>query len=235
MRIYNTYILTLLLTLVACVEQAPIEIVNALPDGHVPIGTDRSPADDSGENSSFFLIDEDVSSNAERPTVGLKNYIQLRETMDHLTLHVNTGQNKYNSLEQLLPTGHSITELTSSKMQAIIQLASDRCDLLFRDERNNSNMEEKNQFYQLAQINISAPNVLLNTSAKKNDFSLKILNYYWGRDTRSQTEQSAQINHLNNLIEDLLSGEEMNSVQTTHKVTFGLCVTMLTSFPVITL
>lgn len=160
--------------------------------------------------------------------VGLKDFEEIYMTMSVLTgvdSNENNVKNLFNTLNTQLPTDNSVKNFMTSQQIAIIKLSSEFCHRAF------SSSSIYNNFFNNFNIGLT-PAQGLDANGKNimiNDF----ISRFWGYNVQPQGVQDEAVAEMSALIDDLLTGENMNSTSTTRKVAKGVCTSLLSSAPVI--
>jgi hypothetical protein len=163
--------------------------------------------------------------------IGIKDFEAIYFTYQVLTgingAEENDVRGPFIDLKTQLPFDATIKNFNIAQQIAIIKLASEFCESLFRRSAYY------NGFFNNFDINQS-PNSVLSSQNGKMAMVNELINRFWGVNVQPDSVvQTAQL-ELSALIDDLLIGTNMNSSATTRLVAKGVCISLLSSAPVTT-
>ncbi len=161
--------------------------------------------------------------------IGVKNFEQINETMAVLTgvdPMTNAIRNTYRDLEVQLPTDNSIKSFLAANQVAITKLAAEYCDQLV----NSGTLRA--QVWPGLNFGRSPAQELSNNTQRFNVID-QTMNRFWG-EQMGGSRNASQL-ELFSLMSDLLSGENLNSNNTTRTTMKGICTATLSSAQVILL
>lgn len=208
------------------VSSSQVEVTNDLGDGDPVMNGDTPPPGGSGEfqETGATEVARMVSD------VGLKDFEQIYMSMSVLTgINVSNEfgiRNLFEELNTQLPTDNSVKNFMTSHQIAILKLAGEFCDRTFNSDNYYG------VFFNSFNIT-QTPNQVLSDEEGKKLLVNEFIDRFWGLNVQpDEVEDNARV-EIVAMIDDLLVGENMNSVFTTRKIAKGVCTAMLSSAPVI--
>ena len=186
-------------------------------------GNNNNNSGNNNNNGGNTPVDPGVVQ-AEEVDIGIKNFEQIKESMAVLTGVSSTSnaiRNTYRDLEVQLPTENSIKSFLGANQVAITKLAAEYCDQLV----NSGNL--RGQVWNNFNFN-GTPNQVLSNNTQKNQVINQTLDKFWGTSMNNTMRTQSQGEMLS-LLNDLLSGENLGSNNTTRTVVKGVCTAALAS------
>lgn len=202
--------------------------------------SNNTDVDANDDDNNEGLTAEDPEANYGKTALGVKNYLQIYESMWAATqLETFTGlprtDNAFNSIRTYyasnkasLPTDNEITRFSSSQMLAITNLAWEFCDRVVENNLARPAFFSGTSFTDLNNNGLHNPTTLLGSAAQREDLAEFILNRLWGEEvTTTQVRQSA-IQELASTILSLSDGAASTSTAT-RNIVKGVCTAALSS------
>lgn len=207
-------------------DPVPVEESSNLPnDGNHSDGIGDQIGDTPTPTPDPIQPPPDVIQ-AQEIDVGIKNFEQINATMSVLTgvsSMNNAIRNTYNDLEVQLPTSNNVKSFLAANQVAITKLAAEYCDALVNSSTLRQNIWPGFNFG-------GTPNAVLSSNGQKSSVVNQTLNGFWGSNVGG--DRSFFQLELQDLINDLLAGENLGSATTTRTTMKGVCTAALASAPV---
>lgn len=211
-------------------NQCVITQLDEKPTSVAIIGDEENVEVDS-TNDHFAPVDLAGATEVARSvtSVGVKDFEQIYRTMEILTgvegANEFSVRSLFGQLSTLLPTDTSVKSYLSSHQVAVIKLGAQFCEVLFNRSQYYDN------FFTSFNIRGRANEVL--TPQGKEVMISEFIDRFWGVDVQTQQVEVRAMTEMNNLVDDLLAGEDMNSSNTTRLVAKGVCISLISSAPVV--